>query len=742
MGPRIPKRSKDRLTLRQLCSCWHGGRVKSSAAPYVDMAGVCAPLVHGGAGESLDGSSRRAHVHRLDLLGSPGGSGTRRGVARAGLDECAAHGGLGFSVGIDHPLRAIVGRWESRVDGRVAPVWRDHHECPLVPVFIWYWCLGYVLEYSTDDPRVIGLAARQYFQALGILLPTTVVGVTSICTAIATNYVFIYGLGGAWSGLGFIGSPLSTVFASWFQPTALFLYNCDYRKYHLRAWGDWNRKTLTLCRFKAFTTIAGPIAGNSFASNLANALVSLVAAKLGAQTIAANAVISGMWGMLWALSWGYGCATQVRVANYLGTGEPQRAQQVARLGFLCTFIVVSLLAVVTSRFDRDVVAIYTNDEQLMATCQQVLPIFICVYFLESIEMLCGGVLTGMSQVKVIFWTSTIATWCINVPVAYVGGITLGFGFPALWCGVLFMEIVKLLTYATCLVRRACHGGRTRGDAGRAREMHRQLHHGRGGLAADGVHRVDPRVAHAAAQHRVRAAEEDGAARAQLQLPTTLVTVAMIQKSPISKMHDEQEPVGKWAQRKEAKRNMYLTSTDNVRVARRGGSGGASASAAQCQKCLKTGHWTYECKNDAVYLKRASRSQQLKNPKLRQPFNEDKPPVTAKEEEELQQKQQTAALRKQGKKSSDKTKKKSRTSVSKTRRKHKYSSSDSDSSSSDSSSDSDSDSSSGSSSSGSDSYSDSSSSSSSSSSGSSSSSDDSSSEDESPQKHRSKRRRKD
>lgn len=28
-----------------------------------------------------------------------------------------------------------------------------------IPVFVWYWCLGYVLEYSTDDQEVIELAA-------------------------------------------------------------------------------------------------------------------------------------------------------------------------------------------------------------------------------------------------------------------------------------------------------------------------------------------------------------------------------------------------------------------------------------------------------------------------------------------------------------------------------------------------------------------------------------------------------
>lgn len=39
----------------------------------------------------------------------------------------------------------------------------------------------------------------------------------------------------------------------------------------------------------------------------------------------------------------------------------------------------------------------------------------------------------------------------------------------------------------------------------------------------------------------------------------------------------------------------------------------------CQKCLQRGHWTYECKNEAVYKPRPSRTQQLKNPKARQRF---------------------------------------------------------------------------------------------------------------------------
>ena len=41
-----------------------------------------------------------------------------------------------------------------------------------------------------------------------------------------------------------------------------------------------------------------------------------------------------------------------------------------------------------------------------------------------------------------------------------------------------------------------------------------------------------------------------------------------------------------------------------------------STATNCQKCFQPGHWTYECKNERVYISRPSRTQQLKNPKLR------------------------------------------------------------------------------------------------------------------------------
>ncbi|AEO62395.1 uncharacterized protein THITE_2106507 [Thermothielavioides terrestris NRRL 8126] len=51
---------------------------------------------------------------------------------------------------------------------------------------------------------------------------------------------------------------------------------------------------------------------------------------------------------------------------------------------------------------------------------------------------------------------------------------------------------------------------------------------------------------------------------------------------------------------------------------RSGPSKATPSTVQCQKCLKRGHYSYECKvppQERPYIPRPSRTQQLFNPKL-------------------------------------------------------------------------------------------------------------------------------
>eukprot|EP00882_Tetradesmus_deserticola_P031418 GHRQ01035526.1.p1 GENE.GHRQ01035526.1~~GHRQ01035526.1.p1 ORF type:complete len:156 (+),score=50.82 GHRQ01035526.1:308-775(+) len=77
-----------------------------------------------------------------------------------------------------------------------------------------------------------------------------------------------------------------------------------------------------------------------------------------------------------------------------------------------------------------------------------------------------------------------------------------------------------------------------------------------------------------------------------------------------------------------------------------------AGEPRCQKCLQTGHWTYECKGQAAYLARPSASKQLVNPAKRKYLNPEEVPDWmrfSKKELEDKQKQEAEARRKARKK---------------------------------------------------------------------------------------------
>jgi len=58
----------------------------------------------------------------------------------------------------------------------------------------------------------------------------------------------------------------------------------------------------------------------------------------------------------------------------------------------------------------------------------------------------------------------------------------------------------------------------------------------------------------------------------------------------------------------------------------------STSSTICQKCLGTGHFTYECKSSRPYVSRPSRTAQLENPRLLAKLKADgKPSIEVPEE---------------------------------------------------------------------------------------------------------------
>ncbi|OQR83574.1 hypothetical protein ACHHYP_20737 [Achlya hypogyna] len=129
---------------------------------------------------------------------------------------------------------------------------------------------------------------------------------------------------------------------------------------------------LTCAHWKTYLRMAIPLALNDGCS----CVLSFVVAKMGADVIAVNAILSSIWTIIGAMFIGVGIAAEVGLAADLGAGRPKAAKSRACLGFAgltCT----PLAAALGLWFGRTVVVgFFTDESRLLAGFVDVLPTFV------------------------------------------------------------------------------------------------------------------------------------------------------------------------------------------------------------------------------------------------------------------------------------------------------------------------------------------------------------------------------
>ena len=79
--------------------------------------------------------------------------------------------------------------------------------------------------------QVMYMAVRQFFQAVQIVLPATIVSAATIAVNVGLNALLVNGAGG-WGGMGLQGSPLATLVSMLFQLGSFLCFTVLWKKYH------------------------------------------------------------------------------------------------------------------------------------------------------------------------------------------------------------------------------------------------------------------------------------------------------------------------------------------------------------------------------------------------------------------------------------------------------------------------------------------------------------------------------
>ena len=151
-------------------------------------------------------------------------------------------------------------------------------------------------------PTVVYMALRQYFQAMEVVKPATLVSGLSVGVNIGLNQLLIWGVG-AWHGLGLKGSPLATFASTLFQLCAFYVFAIVVKKYHEPYWGGWTTESFRADRVVRFLKVVGPMTVGACFESWGYTVITLSSGKLGSAQASAMQVLYAIWGVLWIFYW-------------------------------------------------------------------------------------------------------------------------------------------------------------------------------------------------------------------------------------------------------------------------------------------------------------------------------------------------------------------------------------------------------------------------------------------------------
>ena len=316
--------------------------------------------------------------------------------------------------------------------------------------------LGSLLRALGQDSQVVDLAAPYYRGFAFAILPIVWFGVlrsfaaammrTGFVLAITVitvvmNYFIMQGLVHGDFGLpklGLAGAGLAWAISMWFKCLCLG----GYTFWLLR------RMRLPLHRGKIggaraygpLIRLGFPVAGIAALESGLFAATSLFSGIMGAVELAAYQMVMAWISVPFVISLGISEAAMVRVAYFVGAGEPPAARQAGNLGMLVGVAVPAMLMVVPLFAPGFVSRVFLDPShpryaEIAALVATLLVIAAVFQVFDSLQVLASHVLRGLKDATVPLVIATIGYWVIGLGSGYVFGFRWGLGAPGLWWGL-------------------------------------------------------------------------------------------------------------------------------------------------------------------------------------------------------------------------------------------------------------------------------------------------------------------
>ncbi|XP_022347195.1 multidrug and toxin extrusion protein 2 isoform X3 [Enhydra lutris kenyoni] len=283
----------------------------------------------------------------------------------------------------------------------------------------------------------------KYLQNQGIVWPQVFSGIVGNCINGLANYILVSML-----RLGVRGSAFASTLSFFVQTIFLFLY-IVLKKLHLETWAGWSSQCLQ--DWGPFFSLAIPSMFMVCVEWWAYEIGSFLMGLISMLDLSGQAILYELATIVYMIPLGLSNAVCVRVGIALGAADTAQAKRSAISGMLCTVGTSLVVAILLSLLKNKLGPIFTNDEEVIALVNKVLPVYIVFQLFEAVCCVYGGVLRGTGKQAFGAIVNAIMYYVIGLPLGIVLTFVVRMRIMGLWLGMLacgLLGTVAFVVYTT------------------------------------------------------------------------------------------------------------------------------------------------------------------------------------------------------------------------------------------------------------------------------------------------------
>ncbi len=294
-------------------------------------------------------------------------------------------------------------------------------------------------------PLMMYSVFRRYLQARDVVRPITFAVVSANLINFGGNWLLMYGNWGA-PHLGLTGSGISTAISRAYIGLVLGIVLLRHEsRYDKRLFlMDWRPD---LPRIRSLVKLGLPSAVQIAAEGAVFGIVSVMAAKLDAISLAAHTIGVNVISISYMVPLGISSAAAVRVGQGMGRGDPRGAAVAGWTALALGGTFMSLVGVLLFLAPRTVARLYSPTAAVIDLSATLLWIAAFFELFDGLQVVATGALRGLGDTRTPAIAHFVGYWIFGLPVAWALCFRYRWGVRGLWVGL----TVALVLIGTALI---------------------------------------------------------------------------------------------------------------------------------------------------------------------------------------------------------------------------------------------------------------------------------------------------